>query len=63
MLGGDDTVDGSITNDLIFGNEGEDIISGEFWQRFFIRGKREETPCLEKREMTFSTAVKMQIFL
>jgi Ca2+-binding RTX toxin-like protein len=39
MLGGDDTVDGSITSDLIFGNEGEDIISGGFGNDSLFGGK------------------------
>ena len=39
MLRGDDTVDGSITSDLIFGNEGEDIISGGFGNDSLFGGK------------------------
>jgi len=39
MLGGDDTVDGSITSDLIFGNEGEDIIRGNVGNDSLFGGK------------------------
>ncbi|MEG4507830.1 calcium-binding protein [Microcoleus sp. F6_B4] len=39
MFGGDDTVDGAITNDLIFGNEGEDIISGGLGNDSLFGGK------------------------
>jgi Ca2+-binding RTX toxin-like protein len=39
MFGGDDTVDGSITSDLIFGNEGEDILTGNFGNDSLFGGK------------------------
>ena len=39
LLGGDDTIDGSINNDLIFGNEGEDIIRGNFGNDSLFGGK------------------------
>jgi Ca2+-binding RTX toxin-like protein len=39
MLGGDDTVDGSIASDSIFGNEGEDVINGGFGNDSLFGGK------------------------
>ncbi|MEG4633337.1 calcium-binding protein [Microcoleus sp. AR_TQ3_B6] len=39
LLGGDDTVDGSIASDSIFGNEGEDLINGGFGNDSLFGGK------------------------
>ncbi len=39
MLGGNDTVSGSITNDLVFGNDGEDVLLGNFGNDSLFGGK------------------------